>query len=77
MSAPLLEVSDLHVRFPVRAGLMQRVVGHVNAVQGVSFSIARGEVFGLVGESGCGKTTTARAVLQLVEPAKGTIRYAG
>ncbi|MEM7497483.1 MAG: ABC transporter ATP-binding protein [Pseudomonadota bacterium] len=77
MTGALLEITDLHVRFPVRAGLLQRVVAEVNAVNGVTLSIRRGEAFGLVGESGCGKTTLARAVLQLVEPAEGSIVFDG
>ncbi|MGF1551393.1 MAG: ABC transporter ATP-binding protein [Paracoccaceae bacterium] len=77
MSAPLLEVEDLHVRFPIREGLLKRTVGEVAAVAGVSLSIERGQAYGLVGESGCGKTTLARAVLQLVEPSEGTIRFDG
>ncbi|MFN2332765.1 MAG: ATP-binding cassette domain-containing protein, partial [Halomonas sp.] len=74
---PLLEVNGLHVRFPLRSGLMQRVTGAVHAVSGVDFAIPRGEAYGLVGESGCGKTTVARAVLQLVRPSAGTIRFDG
>ena len=74
---PLLEVDGLHVRFPIRSGLMQRVTGAVHAVSGVSFAIPRGEAYGLVGESGCGKTTVARAVLQLIRPSAGTIRFDG
>lgn len=75
--APLLEVENLQVDFAIRKGLMQRTVGVVRAVSGVSFSIPRGTSFGLVGESGCGKTTVARAVLQLVEASAGTIRFDG
>ncbi|MDX1779730.1 MAG: ABC transporter ATP-binding protein [Thalassovita sp.] len=74
---PLLEVENLHVDFPIRRGLLQRTVGVVRAVGGVSFSIPRGTSFGLVGESGCGKTTVARAVLQLVEASAGSIRFDG
>ncbi|TDK48699.1 ABC transporter ATP-binding protein [Antarcticimicrobium luteum] len=74
---PLLEVNDLHVGFPIRKGFFQRTVGEVRAVSGVSFSVPRGTSFGLVGESGCGKTTVARAVLQLLEPTSGVIRFDG
>lgn len=76
MSA-LLSVENLHVRFPVRSGLLQRVISHVHAVSGVSFDLQKGEAFGLVGESGCGKTTVARAILRLEDAAEGRIIYGG
>ena len=74
---PLLQVDDLKTHFPVRRGLLQRVVDHVRAVDGVSFSINRGETLGLVGESGCGKTTVGRTILRLIEATSGTVRYEG
>jgi oligopeptide/dipeptide ABC transporter ATP-binding protein len=74
---PLLEVRDLVVRFPVRTGFLGRATGAVQAVGGVSLDVARGETLALVGESGCGKTTTGRAILRLVEPTAGTIRFDG
>lgn len=74
---PLLEVQDLHVHFPVRQGVLSRPTGVVRAVDGVSFAIAAGEAVGLVGESGCGKTTLGRAILRLVEPTRGQIRFDG
>ena len=64
--APLLAVDNLKVHFPVRRGLLQRTVGHVKAVDGVTFNVFKGQTLGLVGESGCGKTTAGRAILQLV-----------
>ena len=64
--APLLEVRDLQVRFPLRGGLLQRTRGHFVAVQGVSFTLAAGRTLALVGESGCGKTTTGKAIVQLL-----------
>ncbi|MCG5217651.1 ABC transporter ATP-binding protein [Streptosporangium sp. KLBMP 9127] len=73
----LLEVSDLVKHFPVRRGLLGRRVGEVRAVDGVSFSVGRGETLGLVGESGCGKSTIGRMVLGLIRPTGGTVRYAG
>jgi oligopeptide/dipeptide ABC transporter ATP-binding protein len=73
----LLDVRNLRKYFPVRKGFLSRAVGHVKAVDGVSFSILKGETFGLVGESGCGKTTTGRAVLRLVEPDSGEVRFDG
>jgi peptide/nickel transport system ATP-binding protein len=72
--AALLDVRDLAVSFPVHSGVLRRTIGHVKAVDGVSFSIAKGQTMGLVGESGSGKSTTARLVLRLIEPSAGTIR---
>ena len=74
---PLLEVVDLKKHFPVRRGTMQRRTGSVRAVDGVSFRLNRGETLGLVGESGCGKTTVARAILRLTEPTSGRIVFDG
>lgn len=74
---PLLELVDVSVRFPIRKGVLQKTVAEVKAVSDVTFSVNRGEAFGLVGESGCGKTTLARAVLRLLEIDGGKIRYAG
>jgi len=73
----LLEVDDLLVHFPIKAGLLQRTIGQVRAVNGVSFNVARGEAVGIVGESGCGKTTVARAILRLVEATQGQVKYDG
>ena len=70
---PLLQVSDLQKLFPIRKGFLKRTVGHVRAVDGVSFHIDEGETLGLVGESGCGKTTTARCILRAIEPTAGRI----
>jgi oligopeptide transport system ATP-binding protein len=75
--APSLEVEGLVKRFPVRSGFLQRQRGAVQAVDGVSFAISRGETLGLVGESGCGKTTISRMVLKLIEPTAGRIRLGG
>jgi oligopeptide/dipeptide ABC transporter ATP-binding protein len=77
MSTPLLEIENLQKYFPVRRGFLQRVVGHVKAVDDVSFVIQEGETLGLVGESGCGKTTVGRTLLRLYEPTAGQIRFAG
>jgi peptide/nickel transport system ATP-binding protein len=74
---PLLEVKDLAVHFPVRRGLFGRVVDHVRAVDGVSFKVYQGQTLGLVGESGCGKTTTGRAILRLIEPTAGQVLLDG
>jgi peptide/nickel transport system ATP-binding protein len=71
----LLEIQDLKMYFPIRRGLVKRVVGHVRAVDGVSFDIYRGETLGLVGESGCGKTTLGRCVVRAYHPTEGRIIY--
>jgi oligopeptide/dipeptide ABC transporter ATP-binding protein len=73
----VLGVRDLKKHFPVRKGLLRRTVGQVYAVDGISFAIAEGETLGLVGESGCGKTTAGRAVLRLTEPTSGVIEVNG
>ena len=77
MTTPLLEVRDLTKHFAVRKGLFGRTTGHVRAVDGVSFSINRGETLGLVGESGCGKSTTGKTLLKLLEPDGGSILFDG
>src|SRR5207245_7779106 len=78
---PLLDVENLRVYYPVREPLIQKIFQReklsVHAVDGVSFTLERGEIFGLVGESGCGKTTTGRAVLRLVDPTSGSIKFEG
>ena len=74
---PLLEVTDLVKHYAVRGGILRRRVGTVHAVDGVSFSVGVGETLGMVGESGCGKSTVARSVLRLVEPTSGSIRLDG
>ncbi len=73
----LLEITDLVKHYPVRSGILRRAVGTVHAVDGVSFTVGVGETLGLVGESGCGKSTVARSVLRLVEPTSGSIRLNG
>ncbi|MFT3961795.1 ABC transporter ATP-binding protein [Propionivibrio sp.] len=75
--APLMEVRDLHVHFPIRRGLLRRQTGTVRAVDGVSFDLHRGETLGLVGESGCGKLTTGLAMLRLLDPTAGRVLFAG
>ena len=74
---PLLSVRDLVKHFPIKRGLFGRQAGTVRAVDGVSFDVAPGETLGLVGESGCGKTTTGRAILRLIEPTSGEVRFDG
>src|SRR5258705_2539332 len=69
----LLRVTGLQKLFPIKKGFLKRTVGHVRAVDGVDFHIDEGETLGLVGESGCGKTTTARCVLRAIEPTRGQI----
>ena len=69
----LLEVKDLKMHFPIQQGFMRKVVGHVRAVDGISFFIREGETLGLVGESGCGKTTAGRCILRSYEPTTGRV----
>ena len=73
----LLEARNLKMHFPIKAGMLQRTVGHVKAVDGVDLSVRRGETLGLVGESGCGKSTLARLILRLLEPTEGEVIFEG
>ena len=77
MSETMLEVNNLTKYFPIYGGILLRQVAAIHAVDGVSFDIKRGETLGLVGESGCGKTTLSRVALRLIEPTAGTVRYLG
>lgn len=77
MSKNLLTVKNLEKKFPVQRGLLKRTVGYIHAVDGVSFEIAQGETLGLVGESGCGKSTTARVILRLLQATDGEITFNG
>jgi len=77
MSEPLLKVVNLEKKFPIQRGLFKRTVGHIHAVDGISFEIGQGETLGLVGESGCGKSTTARLILRLLDPTNGEIYFNG
>ncbi len=77
MTQPLLSVRNLVKRFPVKGGLLRRTVEHVHAVSGVTFDLAVGETLGLVGESGCGKSTTGRLILRLIEPTSGEVQFEG
>jgi oligopeptide/dipeptide ABC transporter ATP-binding protein len=74
---PVLEVKDLKKHFPVKKGLLRRTVGQVYAVDGISFTVGEGETLGLVGESGCGKSTAGRAILRLIEPTSGVVKMQG
>ncbi|MGZ4411220.1 MAG: ATP-binding cassette domain-containing protein, partial [Gaiellaceae bacterium] len=80
-SVPVLEVEDLVVRYPIFRGLMETMARRpkqaVRAVEGVSFSLSRGEILALVGESGCGKTTTAQTILRMIDPLSGALRFEG
>jgi oligopeptide transport system ATP-binding protein len=77
MTEPLLEVKNLKKYFPIKGGIFSKAIGYVYAVDGVSFNLSEGESLGLVGESGCGKSTTARAILRLIEPTEGEILFEG
>ncbi len=73
----LLEVRDLKKHFPIKSGVLRKTTGQVYAVDGVSFSVEAGETLGLVGESGCGKSTTGRTVLRLIQATAGTVTFEG
>jgi ABC-type oligopeptide transport system ATPase subunit len=73
----IIQVEDLKVYFPIRSGIFQTEVGTVKAVDGITFQVRRGETLGLVGESGCGKSTTGRALIRLREPTAGSVRFDG
>jgi len=77
MSEALLEIENLKKHFPIRRGLFQQTVGHVRAVDGVTFTVNRGETLGVVGESGCGKSTMGRSILRLLEPSSGKVMFEG
>lgn len=77
MTEPLLKVSNLEKKFPIQRGMFKLTVGQIHAVDGISFEIAAGETLGLVGESGCGKSTTARLILRLLDPTSGEIFFDG
>src|SRR5215813_2393731 len=72
---PLLDVRELRKYFPISKGVFRRIVGHVRAVDDVSFTVREGEALGLVGESGCGKTTVSRSILRAIEPTAGKVLY--
>ena len=74
---PLLQIKDLKVHYPIKSGLLRTVVGHVKAVDGISFDVYKGQTLGLVGESGCGKTTTGRAILRLIPMTSGSVTFEG
>jgi peptide/nickel transport system ATP-binding protein len=75
LTQPLLEITGLSKHFPVKSGILRRVTGYVKAVSDVSLAIKKGETLGLVGESGCGKTTIGRLILRVIEPTSGTMRF--
>src|SRR5262245_63702426 len=77
MAEPLLKVRNLKKYFPIRGGLLSREIARVHAVDDVSFEIMPGETLGLVGESGCGKSTTGRTILRLIEPTSGEVSFQG
>src|SRR5512137_247602 len=74
-TGPLLEVKNLHKYFPIRKGFLRKIVGNVRAVDDVSFFVNEGETLGLVGESGCGKTTTSRCILRAMIPTSGEMLF--
>src|SRR5699024_2039075 len=73
----LLTVDNLQKHFPIKGGLLKRTVGHIKAVDGISFDLAVGETLGIVGESGCGKSTTGKMIAKIMEPTGGTITFEG
>lgn len=77
MNDMILKVENLKTYFPIKKGILQKTIGHVKAVDGISFEIERGKTLGIVGESGCGKTTAARTIAQLIPPTEGTIEFDG